>query len=238
MTARRRREPIAFGIRVVLYVVYALPLLWISAHLAEEPGRGAELAGIPVLRADTRRPTRMPSPTPRWATRFGSRSSSASARPWSALCSRLRPPTRSPEAGARIVVIALALLVILQMIPQTANLIPLFWLLAQWGLLDTNAGLILADAVLLLPWAILLLRPFFATHPAVDRGGESDRRSRHPAHLLLGRAAARAQRRAHRHGDRLSCVVGRVPLRHHVHALARPLPDERAHRRAGRCLRR
>ena len=51
------------------------------------------------------------------------------------------------------------------MIPQTANLIPLFWLLARFGLLDTNQGLILADAALLLPWAVLLMRPFFSVVP-------------------------------------------------------------------------
>lgn len=62
----------------------------------------------------------------------------------------------------RIVLAGLSLLVVLQMIPQTAKLIPLFRVLSQWGLLEHNTGLVLADATLFLPWAILLLRPFFA----------------------------------------------------------------------------
>ena len=64
-----------------------------------------------------------------------------------------------------VVVAILTVLVVLQMVPQTANLIPLFWLLAQAGLIDNNLGLILADAVMFLPWATLLLRPFFAALP-------------------------------------------------------------------------
>jgi multiple sugar transport system permease protein len=64
-----------------------------------------------------------------------------------------------------VVPAVLALLVVLQMVPQTSTVIPLYRVLGQWGLLGTYCGLILADTAMLLPFAVLVLRPFFRAVP-------------------------------------------------------------------------
>jgi len=67
------------------------------------------------------------------------------------------------------------MLIVLQMMPQTANVIPLFQIFGEWGLLDTNLGLIIADTALLTPFAILLLRPFFrSVPPALEEAASID----------------------------------------------------------------
>lgn len=62
---------------------------------------------------------------------------------------------------------ALGVLMILQMIPQPMAVIPLFAILARWQLVGTVTGVVLADIALLLPFAILLLRPFVLAIPGV-----------------------------------------------------------------------
>ena len=64
-----------------------------------------------------------------------------------------------------IVSIGLALIIVLQMMPQTAAMIPLYKVLGSWNLLGSIPGVILADAALLLPFCTLLLRPFFLAIP-------------------------------------------------------------------------
>lgn len=66
---------------------------------------------------------------------------------------------------ARIIAIALAVLLVLQMIPQPMTVIPLYSVLASWKLLGSLAGLILADITVMLPFAIMLLRPFALAIP-------------------------------------------------------------------------
>lgn len=72
---------------------------------------------------------------------------------------RLSPTT------ARIIAVVLGALLVLQMIPQPMTVIPLVSVLAQWGLLNTLPGLIIADVALMLPFAIMLLRPFAQAVP-------------------------------------------------------------------------
>lgn len=174
MSSRQRREPIAVGFRAILYVVYALPLLWIVLtslkSQGEVLGSQASLFFVPTLDA-----YRGALADP--ALGDSLRQSIIISIGTTALCLLAAIPAAYALARvrSRLIVVALAVLIILQMIPQTANLIPLFWLLAQWGLLDSNVGLILADAVLFLPWAILLLRPFFATiPPSIEEAGRID----------------------------------------------------------------
>ncbi|WP_457098882.1 carbohydrate ABC transporter permease [Microbacterium sp. P5_E9] len=171
---RRRREPLAFAFRLFLYVVYGLPLLWIVLTSLKSQGEvlssQSSLVFTPTLDAYA---SALADP------QLGAsmRQSAIIAVGTTIMCLVFAIPAAYALARirSRVVVPALALLVILQMIPQTANLIPLFWVLAQWGLLDTNLGLILADAALFLPWAVLLLRPFFSGIPiAIEEAGRID----------------------------------------------------------------
>jgi multiple sugar transport system permease protein len=78
--------------------------------------------------------------------------------------------TRGPLPTA-----ALGLLIVLQMMPQTATVIPLFQAFSGWRLLDTTAAVVLADAALLTPFATLLLRPFFrAVPPQIEEASSID----------------------------------------------------------------
>ena len=64
-----------------------------------------------------------------------------------------------------ILTAGLGFLVLLQMIPQTATIIPLYRVLGAWSLLGTLPGVILADTALFLPFTVLVLRPFVAGIP-------------------------------------------------------------------------
>ncbi|MGH3098041.1 MAG: carbohydrate ABC transporter permease [Streptosporangiales bacterium] len=73
---------------------------------------------------------------------------------------------RRISAGwSRVIAIVLAAFLVLQMIPQPMTVIPLYSVLAKWHILGTLAGLILADIALLLPFAVMLLRPFVLAIP-------------------------------------------------------------------------
>lgn len=61
--------------------------------------------------------------------------------------------------------ILLTLLIILQMVPQANSVLPLYRILGALGLLGSLQGVVLATAALLLPFAILMLRPFFNAIP-------------------------------------------------------------------------
>lgn len=65
----------------------------------------------------------------------------------------------------RIAPILLLLLVFLQMVPAASSVIPLFPVLASWGLIGTLAAVILTTAAMLLPWALILMGPFFSAVP-------------------------------------------------------------------------
>lgn len=69
----------------------------------------------------------------------------------------------------------LGLLIVLQMMPQTATVIPLFQIFGNWGLLDKTVGVVIADTALLIPFATLLLRPFFrSVPPQLEEAGAID----------------------------------------------------------------
>jgi multiple sugar transport system permease protein len=61
--------------------------------------------------------------------------------------------------------VGLGILVLLQMIPQTASVIPLYRVLAAWGMLGSLTGVILANTALFIPFTVLILRPFVAAVP-------------------------------------------------------------------------
>lgn len=66
----------------------------------------------------------------------------------------------------RVIAVTLGGLLVLQMVPEPMTVIPLYGVLAQWHLLYQLPGLILCDAALLVPFAVLLLRPFALAIPA------------------------------------------------------------------------
>jgi multiple sugar transport system permease protein len=65
----------------------------------------------------------------------------------------------------RIITVILGSLLVLQMVPQPMTVIPLYSVLANWKLLGTLRGLILVDIALLLPFSVMLLRPFALSIP-------------------------------------------------------------------------
>lgn len=74
--------------------------------------------------------------------------------------------SRIPTPGWRhVVTVAMGVLMVLQMVPQPMAVIPLFSLLARWNLVGSITGVVLADVALLLPFAVLLLRPFVMSIP-------------------------------------------------------------------------
>lgn len=66
---------------------------------------------------------------------------------------------------SKVVVLALAAVIIVQIIPPASAVIPLFSVLSSWGLAGSIGGLVLADATLFVPFAVLLLIPFFSAIP-------------------------------------------------------------------------
>ncbi|PDQ34913.1 MAG: hypothetical protein B5766_09140 [Candidatus Lumbricidophila eiseniae] len=94
--------------------------------------------------------------------------------------------TKVSHGWNRVVTATLTLLLILQLVPQPMTVIPLYSVLATWGLLGTLPGLILADVALFLPFAIMLLRPFAVSVPtAVYEAAEIDGASRWRAFLSI-----------------------------------------------------
>jgi multiple sugar transport system permease protein len=74
-----------------------------------------------------------------------------------------------------VVNIGLSAIIILQITPQPASLIPLYRVLGGWNLLGSQLGVVLADSALLLPFCIVLLRPFFLAVPKeVEEAGVVD----------------------------------------------------------------
>ncbi len=73
-----------------------------------------------------------------------------------------KPSTRR---WTQVAAILLGALLVLQMVPQPMAVIPLYSILADWGLVGTLVGLILADVALLVPFSVLLLRPFVMAIP-------------------------------------------------------------------------
>lgn len=69
------------------------------------------------------------------------------------------------RVNGTVVSVVLATLIILQMVPATSTLIPLYRLLAEWRMTGNLFGVALAGAAATLPFAVLLLRPFFAAVP-------------------------------------------------------------------------
>lgn len=162
---------------VLLLIAYGTPVLWLVATSlktnAQIFGSGAGLIFTPTLAAYQQiwNPTLVQAGI----------SSSIIAVGATALTVVLAVPAAYALARLHggVVHVGLGLVIILQMTPQTATVIPLYSVLGDWGLLGSLVGVILADAGLLIPFCILLLRPFFLAVPkTVEEAGAMDGASR------------------------------------------------------------
>ncbi len=72
--------------------------------------------------------------------------------------------------------VLLGFFLVLQMVPQPMAVIPLYGILADWRLVGSLTGLVLADVALLVPFGLLLLRPFVLAIPRRGLRGGPDRR--------------------------------------------------------------
>ena len=161
---RKRFEPVAGPLRVVLLLVYAIPILFIVLTSLKTPGdvisSQSSFLFTPTLDAYT-------NVLSNAGLFVAMQQSLVIAAGTTALTLLVAIPAGYGLArvDSRITTIGLGLLIVLQMVPQTANVIPLYQIFGAWGLLDQNVGVIIADTALLIPFATLLLRPFFRAVP-------------------------------------------------------------------------
>lgn len=158
----------AWGSRVgslVLLIVYGFPLYWLVAtSFKTNVEIFADPAGI-VFSPSTSAYHRVLNAS----LAHAALNSGIIAVCTTALTLALGVPAAYGLARTRTVLLPVGLgsLILLQMIPPTASVIPLYKVLAGWNLLGTLAGVIIADSAMLIPFAVLLLRPFFQTIPEV-----------------------------------------------------------------------
>lgn len=166
--------PVIWLFRVALFLLYGIPILWILLTSLKDPGdvlsTQASLFFTPTLNSYTGALTNGGLVT-------AATQSLTIAAGTTALTLLISIPAAYGLARipGRITTVALGLLIVLQMTPQTATVIPLFQIFGSWGLLDQRVGIIIADSALLIPFAILLLRPFFRSVPdALEEAGAID----------------------------------------------------------------
>lgn len=160
----RPRTPVASTVRFVLFVMYGIPILWILTTSLKQPGevisRGSSLLFVPTLDAYAAVLSN--------DTLLGAGLQSfVIAASTTALTLLLSIPAAFFLARAQgsWSTALLAALIVLQIMPQTSMVIPLFQVFGEWRILDQTVAVVLADSALLTPFAILLLRPFFRSIP-------------------------------------------------------------------------
>lgn len=158
------REPVSAVLRAAIFAAYVVPLFWIVLTSVKSPadviGSQASLFFRPTLDAYE---SVLADP----ALYSGLLQSVLIASGTTLLVLAISIPAgfALARSSSGAVTVALGLLIVLQMMPQTANVIPLYQLFAATGILDTTASVIFANAALLTPFAILLMRPFFRGIP-------------------------------------------------------------------------
>lgn len=170
---RRKIGPVSIFIRVLLAILYGVPLLWIV--LTSFKGSADVFSTQDTLLF---RPV-----TTAYVEAFNGqlmdalRQSVLIATGTTALTLLVAIPAAYGLArtSGRVPTLCLGMLIVLQMVPQTASVIPLFQIFGNWSLLDKTLGVIIADTALLIPFAVLLLRPFFRGVPfALEEAGAID----------------------------------------------------------------
>jgi len=170
---RKPTSPITIGVRIALAVVYLVPLLWIVLTSfkdgADVIGSSTALFFRPTLDAYRN------ALSPELFTALGQ--STVIATTATAIVLLIAIPAAYALARVRGIVptIGLSVLIVLQMVPQTATVIPLFQVFGSLRILDSNTAVILADVALMTPFAIILLRPFFrSVPPALEEAASVD----------------------------------------------------------------
>lgn len=160
----RERTPIATALVVLLFAGYAVPLAWILLtsfkDSADVFGEGLGLVFRPTFAAYESALSEDLLVALRQSVLVSTGTTLLTmlvAAPAAYGLARVPGP---------VALVGLGLVIVLQMTPQTASVIPLFQVLGSWGLLDSMTGLVLADTALMTPFAIVLLRPFFRAVPA------------------------------------------------------------------------
>jgi multiple sugar transport system permease protein len=154
----------AWSLRIFLLVLYTVPLFWLILTSFEPPGN----VGGSAVNMFLFRPTLESYQAALQGGLLNAALQSviiATGATAITLLVALPAAYGLARVTGPVVVIGLGALVGLQMLPQTATVIPLFQIFGAVHLLDTQIAVILADAALLAPWATLILRPFFAAVP-------------------------------------------------------------------------
>lgn len=174
MTANSLRAPVAKTYRAFIAFIYVVPLVWIVLTSLKHPGdviaSQASILFSPTLDAyrDLINDERLFSAL--WQSLIIASGSTAVV-----LLISVPAGYALARSSTTVVTVGLGLLIVLQMMPQTANVIPLYQLFASLGMLDSTFSLILADSALLTPFAILLMRPFFRGVPlAIEESASMD----------------------------------------------------------------
>lgn len=164
MTRTRTRAIQLVGLVVVL--IYLVPVYWMVATSLK---RSEDVFAVP--------PSLLPDPATTQAYRDavvgnaavlqGIQSSITITVPTLVLTLLLAVPAayglarlRTRTAGA-----VLLLMLAAQMLPTISLALPLFGIFSEWGLVDTYAGLVIANTSLALPFAVVMLRPYMLSIP-------------------------------------------------------------------------
>lgn len=156
--------PVASTMRFLLFLAYGIPIVWILTTSLKQPGdvlsRDAAFFFEPTLDAYV-------AALSNGGLLDAALQSLTIASATTVLTLVLAVPAAYFLARAQGVwsTALLTGLIVLQIMPQTSMVIPLFQVFGEWRILDQTIAVILADTALLTPFAVLLLRPFFRSVP-------------------------------------------------------------------------
>ncbi|WP_165067658.1 carbohydrate ABC transporter permease [Marisediminicola senii] len=160
----RRFEPVAGPLRFVLFLVYGIPILWIVLTSLKSPREvitsQASLLFTPTVDAYV-----AALADSGLFSAFTQSMLIASGTTVLTLMVAVPAGYGLARVDGRVTTVALGLLIVLQMLPQTASVIPLFQIFGSWRILDQTSTVVLANTAHLIPFAIILLRPFFRSVP-------------------------------------------------------------------------
>ncbi|HWI30065.1 MAG TPA: carbohydrate ABC transporter permease [Microbacterium sp.] len=165
------RRPVSTGMRVLLGIAYFVPMLWIvlTSFTPRNDVLGSSLLFTPTLDAYGA------VITPALFTALQQSVVIATSSTVIVVLIAVPAAYGLARVGGWVPTVVLSGLIILQMVPQTATVIPLFQVFGGLRILDTNVAVILADAALMTPFAIILMRPFFRAVPlALEEAGAVD----------------------------------------------------------------